>query len=76
MVESDDGSSLDAGSNIHFAAERANCVTRNGQPHADAYGILRADERLEHIVFNLSVDSVSLVFDYKFECRAVIECLY
>src|SRR5215212_6467943 len=40
-------------SHRHLATKIAERVTRDRQPHADADGVLRADERLEHLVANI-----------------------
>ncbi len=47
----------------NLAAQTLQDVPRDGQAHADADGALGADERLEHGIADLGIDSVALVVD-------------
>ncbi len=49
----------------NLTSQSANSVTSDCQPHSDSNGILRADERFEHMVFHLWIDSIPLVDDLK-----------
>ena len=46
-----------------FAAQIPQRMTRDGQAHADADGVLRADKRFENLVAHFGIESATMIGD-------------